>query len=93
MGAWIEILNLSVQFTLNHVAPFVGAWIEIRSLSIPRKSAGSLPSWERGLKFDICYCVIIKTMSLPSWERGLKLLNSTVFVKQIFRRSLRGSVD
>ena len=28
VGAWIETLNLPVQFSFNFVAPFVGAWIE-----------------------------------------------------------------
>ena len=33
----------------------------------------SLPSRERGLKYNIANSVIIFDESLPSWERGLKL--------------------
>ena len=32
----------------------------------------SLPSWERGLKFDMSITENIDKLSLPSWERGLK---------------------
>ena len=29
VGAWIEILNIPVFDSVQHVAPLVGAWIEI----------------------------------------------------------------
>ena len=32
----------------------------------------SLPSWERGLKFQKFYTYFCQNASLPSWERGLK---------------------
>ena len=52
MGAWIEIkipqrLQLAVV-----VAPLVGAWIEIVIIAGRVIKAKSLPSWERGLKFE-----------------------------------------
>ena len=31
VGAWIEIIRLTVEVTQNWVAPPVGAWIEIKS--------------------------------------------------------------
>ena len=37
--------------------------------------AGSLPSWERGLKFDTSTFTAVGEKSLPSWERGLKSLS------------------
>ena len=36
--------------------------------------AGSLPSWERGLKFDTSTFTAVGEKSLPSWERGLKFM-------------------
>jgi len=32
----------------------------------------SLPSWERGLKCNLCIIHLMLDASLPSWERGLK---------------------
>ena len=75
------------------VAPLVGAWIEIRMPRTALRRLGSLPSWERGLKFtenDDMHKN--NNTSLPSWERGLKY--KTIFVKMgLNRRSPRGSVD
>ena len=52
-GAWIEII---IGFHANRivvVAPFTGAWIEIkRKLPIVEFGYRSLPSRERGLKFE-----------------------------------------
>ena len=54
VGAWIEIMHLLIGMYGIVVAPLVGAWIEITrfiiryGLRIP-----SLPSWERGLKYEI----------------------------------------
>ena len=53
VGAWIEIVNMP---TYNHyipVAPLVGAWIEIYNSFAIRTPIWSLPSWERGLKYDM----------------------------------------
>ena len=35
----------------DEVAPLAGAWIEIIGIVYRPKFGGSLPSWERGLKF------------------------------------------
>ena len=52
----------------------------------------SLPSRERGLKYDMDELEYVETKSLPSRERGLKYL-CFLCVKSCFCRSLRGSVD
>ena len=53
-GAWIEISISADQNRFWRVAPFAGAWIEIavRQNSAYRRVA-SLPSRERGLKFNV----------------------------------------
>ncbi len=52
-GAWIEIRNSAFGGMLPHVAPFAGAWIEMPEMDAAIKLWGrSLPSRERGLKFD-----------------------------------------
>ena len=52
VGAWIEICVCDVGSPLTAGAPPVGAWIEITvPEQAPERQGGSLPSWERGLKF------------------------------------------
>ena len=51
-GAWIEMLTGKIWSTWICVAPFAGAWIEIQNLSRHRGRAMSLPSRERGLKYQ-----------------------------------------
>ena len=73
VGAWIEISGeapLSDQ--PDTVAPLVGAWIEIPVSGRRLRTAGSLPSWERGLKLHPATGQAAQDESLPSWERGLK---------------------
>ena len=50
----------------------MGAWIEIRLNTSLSATAGSLPSWERGLKYCDLFPDEVVGLSLPSWERGLK---------------------
>ena len=54
------------------VAPFAGAWIEIHQRAMLHDYMASLPSRERGLKFEDCDDLFGCYMSLPSRERGLK---------------------
>ncbi len=54
------------------VAPLVGAWIEITVVIVSSQKFRSLPSWERGLKYQCDGEEGVFTESLPSWERGLK---------------------
>ena len=53
VGAWIEINPVNEKYSSYKVAPLVGAWIEI-DWTILRMYARpvSLPSWERGLKYE-----------------------------------------
>ena len=51
-GAWIEISNRSLASLRATVAPFTGAWIEILPQARSRPVMSSLPSRERGLKYD-----------------------------------------
>ena len=71
-GAWIEILRHCQSHSVYPVAPFAGAWIEIGSRKGLHFSVWSLPSRERGLKYNETYVFITDSMSLPSRERGLK---------------------
>ena len=73
VGAWIEILNISVILLNALVAPPVGAWIEIFYKSCNKKISSVAPPV--GAWIEIC-CLIynfIQNGSLPPWERGLKL--------------------
>ncbi len=71
-GAWIEIRVLALGGPKHPVAPFTGAWIEIDSEWQYQTRCASLPSRERGLKFEDPKPVKRLHESLPSRERGLK---------------------
>ena len=51
-GAWIEIAWTYEDFGTLTVAPFAGAWIEIFACIAYTVSKASLPSRERGLKYE-----------------------------------------
>ena len=72
-GAWIEIRKCKNGSWLNVVAPLAGAWIEIKIIQfVISDFALSLPSRERGLKFEEYSKKGGRIASLPSRERGLK---------------------
>ena len=71
-GAWIEMTPTGDTQRRDFVAPFTGAWIEIISGERYIARAESLPSRERGLKFDHVESAGYHILSLPSRERGLK---------------------
>ena len=52
VGARIEICNIDRCNMQILVAPLVGARIEIRICKANATVATSLPSWERGLKYE-----------------------------------------
>ena len=54
------------------VAPFTGAWIEICIILHYFGCVASLPSRERGLKYERGHVLGGSYESLPSRERGLK---------------------
>ena len=54
-GAWIEIININIQYIVILVAPLAGAWIEILNASTIFSIITSLLSQERGLKSDILH--------------------------------------
>ena len=76
----------------TRVAPLAGAWIEMFNDFTENAVLLSLPSRERGLKFNFMAGISSMGLSLPSRERGLKfrLYRPTGFPA---RRSPRGSVD
>ena len=53
VGARVEIHHVLALSAPIYVAPLVGARVEISSMRPCARGAGSLPSWERGLKFVI----------------------------------------
>ena len=53
VGAWIEIGIRRTTGGNNTVAPLVGAWIEIPGHFGLVSAFLSLPSWERGLKYQL----------------------------------------
>ena len=71
-GAWIEMKSIPNMRTWPGVAPFTGAWIEISATMACPASCPSLPSRERGLKYQTLDTARITLASLPSRERGLK---------------------
>ena len=77
MGAWIEIVMVSLCIRKRRVAPLVGAWIEINSIGVElcvRRVAPLVGAW-----IEILWQLLslVSLRSLPSWERGLKLLSGT----------------
>ena len=61
------------MLSLTDVAPFAGAWIETNwAIRLLRRTNGSLPSRERGLKLVPRGWTLNAIASLPSRERGLK---------------------
>ena len=72
--------------SLTTVAPLVGAWIEI---SIPTRicqsGSRSLLSWERGLKYQWYFGVLLRQLSLLSWERGLKSCKAVEYVDAVVK--------
>ena len=51
-GAWIEIVNKEEKGYGLEVAPYAGAWIEIITVNTEHTTHPSLPTRERGLKWQ-----------------------------------------
>ena len=62
VGAWIEISGMRDAREGRSVAPLVGAWIEISVSWSTINTLKSLPSWERGLKYEMVECLTEKAL-------------------------------
>ena len=75
------------------VAPYAGAWIEIAHMEGDNEKFLSLPTQERGLKFqcsDILLCLFDVAPYAGAW---IEILVRSCRFRQQEGRSLRGSVD
>ncbi len=75
------------------VAPFAGAWIEIEMYSLLRNASRSLPSRERGLKYNFAAALVDAGQVAPFAGAWIEILVGMVEGFRVNRRSLRGSVD
>ena len=75
------------------VAPFVGAWIEIAITGRVSSIAGSLPSWERGLKYGESGNESDFFEVAPFVGAWIEIYEEKWSLKHNTSRSLRGSVD
>ena len=64
-GAWIEIAEGMEQTGQRFVAPFAGAWIEIIASAQLSVLSLSLPSRERGLKWQFHAAIFSKVPVAP----------------------------
>ena len=94
MGAWIEIYILGKIFCVTIVAPLVGAWIEIYERTGYGTGEGSLPLWERGLKFVRILGTDISIIVAPLVGAWIEISYLLPHIRQtLHRRSPCGSVD
>ena len=93
VGAWIEICQYSVCCEELSVAPLVGAWIEIGNTTTIASGIGSLPSWERGLKYLMLDCGLRRQEVAPLVGAWIEIFLSSSGLPPICCRSPRGSAD
>ncbi len=93
MGAWIEMLPRSKYCMDEAVAPLVGAWIEIGNTTTIASGIGSLPSWERGLKYLMLDCGLRRQEVAPLVGAWIEIFLSSSGLPPICCRSPRGSAD
>ena len=92
-GAWIEISSYSAGHIINIVAPLAGAWIEIFPLVFARHIIESLPSRERGLKFEEYSRKGGRIAVAPLAGAWIEILLFACDCGEVASRSPRGSVD
>ena len=92
-GAWIEMLNAEDMADTIAVAPFAGAWIEMAYTQARPPRTWSLPSRERGLKYDDMYNKLCDTLVAPFAGAWIEILTAALPAPAARGRSLRGSVD
>ena len=73
MGAWIEMIRLSIKESTACVAPLVGAWIEIMKSALGGIICTVAPLVGAWIEIVTAAAYSCTLSSLPSWERGLKL--------------------
>ena len=93
VGAWIEMLPRSKYCMDEAVAPLVGAWIEIGNTTTIASGIGSLPSWERGLKYLMLDCGLRRQEVAPLVGAWIEIFLSSSGLPPICCRSPRGSPD
>ena len=93
VGAWIEISNSHQRICPTAVAPLVGAWIEIGNTTTIASGIGSLPSWERGLKYLMLDCGLRRQEVAPLVGAWIEIFLSSSGLPPICCRSPRGSAD
>ena len=92
-GAWIEITRHPNRWQGGRVAPFTGAWIEMEKYLIVRCLKSSLPSRERGLKFNNASFTDYETEVAPFTGAWIEIICLSKFCSFELSRSLHGSVD
>ena len=92
-GAWIEISYHFIFLFSVFVAPFAGAWIEILTNISNFSMNMSLPSRERGLKFQNICRNLTKPIVAPFAGAWIEIIICVSKPLSFYRRSLRGSVD
>ena len=93
VGAWIEISNSHQRICPTAVAPLVGAWIEIGNTTTIASGIGSLPSWERGLKYLMLDCGLRRQEVAPLVGAWIEISDVRLRTPASGSRSPRGSVD
>ena len=93
-GAWIEIFPKILSFHAQSVAPLAGAWIEIVDNPYGWKIGFmSLPSRERGLKFQQFQPLVLPVVVAPLAGAWIEILGTKRTAQDHKCRSPRGSVD
>ena len=82
-----------IHIRIPFVAPFAGAWIEMNSYTQQMKSAASLPSRERGLKYVSVLYFSPELHVAPFAGAWIEIAWEMLRNDKQPRRSLRGSVD
>ena len=94
MGAWIEISHVCGSADSRWVAPYMGAWIEIvLSGAGSRYLRWSLPTWERGLKFQYFDTIDKNVNVAPYMGAWIEIVEWQRRQAGSLCRSLHGSVD
>ena len=92
-GAWIEISNSIITFSLSKVAPLAGAWIEIFKSQKPSISIGVAPLAGAWIEIWIFSAFLYGYFVAPLAGAWIEIQDWTILFSCSCRRSPRGSVD